>query len=486
MDQQLSRSFWLDEALARDDELPAAALAANTVADVCIVGGGYTGLWTAIQLKTAEPGLDVVLLERDLCGSGASGRNAGFILSWWSKFLSLVKLCGEHEALAIARASAAAVGSVIAFCHEHDIDADIRHEGWLWSATNRAQVGLWRGTIDAIAHHGAAPFVELNTDDVARRSGTRANLAGAYERDAARVQPALLARGLRRVALALGVRIHENTPLIDLEESSPPVVRTPRGAVTARKVVLAMNAWSIRWAPIRKAMVVVSGDMIVTPPIPERLAALGWQDGLPVSDGRALIHYWRGTRDGRLAFGKGGMSGAFSFGGTVGTEVEGASSLRGYLSDAMHATFPSLADVGVAKSWRGPVDRTRSGLPFFWYLDQARHIVFAAGFSGNGIGPCHLAGRILSSLTLERQDEWSACALVRAPTRDFPPEPFRYVGSKLIRRALLARDGADDAGRPVPLAARLLARLAPAGLSPFEAAKQDGAASIPTTPATHS
>ncbi len=463
-----ARSFWLDEALAADSGPATPALEGDARADVCIVGGGYAGLWTALELKARDPGLDVLLLERDVCGSGASGRNAGYLLSWWAKFGSLVKLCGETEALRLAQASDDIVGEMMAFCAEHGIDADLRRDGWLWVAANQAQLGLWRETMAAIGAHGLAPIVEWQAETVRERSISPLHCGAAFEPNAVRLQPAALARGLRRVALQRGVRIFEHSPLVSLATTDPAVVHTPRGRVLADRVVLAMNAWAARWAQVRKAIVVVSGDMMVTPPIPEALDELGWRDGLSMSDGRTLVHYYRTTRDGRLAFGKGGMSGRFSYGGRIGAEVDGRSELESWLCAAMHHTFPALAQVGVAQSWRGPVDRSLSGLPFFWHLGNARHVFYAAGFSGNGIGPTRLAGRILASLVLEQRDEWSGCPLVRAPSRDFPPEPVRYLGSRLIRRALLAKDDADDAGRAPPLAARLAMRFAPAGLSPFE------------------
>lgn len=478
---QHPRSFWLDEALASEPSAPLAVLTSDIRADVCIVGGGYTGLWTALRLKEAEPALEVVVIERDVCAAGASGRNAGYLLSMWAKYLSLVKVCGEEEGLRLARASDAAVSDLVAFCAEHGIDADMRHDGWLWVATNAAQQGLWRETVAAIGRHGLAPIVEWPAERAAARCGAPGHIGGAFERNAVRLQPALLGRGLRRVAVARGVRIFEGTPLEALEHGNPVVLRTPQGRVRAERVVLAMNAWASRWAEIRQSIVVVTGDMIVTPPIPERLAALGWRDGLSISDGRTLLHYYRTTRDGRLVYGKGGMSGTFSYGGRVGAEVEGRSEIADFLVEAMHKTFPQLADVGAAQSWRGPVDRSKSGLPLFWRLGGRGNVCCGVGFSGNGIGPCSLAGRILAALALERQDEWSACPLVRAPARDFPPEPFRWLGSKLIRRALLAKDQADDEGRTAPLVARLAVRLAPAGLSPFE--KDDEARSSPGGPA---
>ncbi len=477
-------SFWLDEALAADSSDASPALDTEVRADVCIVGGGYTGLWTALRLKEAEPSIEVVLIEKALCASGASGRNAGYLLSMWAKYLSLEKVCGESEAVRIAEASDEAVTEVMQFCTDNGIDADVRGDGWLWVATNTAQQGLWNDTIDAIGRHGRAPIVEWSADEVAARLGSNIHAGGAFERHAARIQPALLGRGLRRVALERGVKIYEHTPLDSLIQGNPAVVRTPKGKVTADRVVLAMNAWAARWAEIRKAIVVVTGDMFVTPPIPERLEQIGWRDGLTASDGRTLIEYYRTTRDGRLIYGKGGMSGTFSFGGRVGAEVEGASPYEDTLLDAMRTTFPTLTDIGMTKSWRGPIDRSKTGLPLFWHLGTRGNVHYAAGFSGNGIGPCHLAGRILSALTLERRDEWSTCPLVRAPAQDFPPEPFRLIGSRLIRRALIAKDRADDEGRKPPLAARLAVRLAPAGLSPFESADDEKPAAAETaTPA---
>ena len=471
MDKPYPRSFWFDEALTAERAEPRPPLQTDRRADVCIVGGGYIGLWTALQLKEAEPNLDVVLLERDLCASGASGRNAGVLMTWWSKFLSLRELCGESEALRLAQASDDAVASVIQFCADHDIDAHIRQDGWLWAAANQAQVGLWNETIEAIGQHGLAPIVEWPREELTARSGTSGqapHVGGAFERSCASVQPALLGRGLRRIALERGVTIYENTPLTSLGFANPAVVETPNGKVVSEKVIVAMNAWATRWAEVRKAMVVVSGDIIMTPPIGDRLEAIGLTDGLAVTDGRALIEYYRTTRDGRLAFGKGGMSGNFCYGGNVGAQVEGASDMRHDILQAMRATFPDLDDVGMYKSWRGPVDRSRSGLPFFWRLGPRPNVFFAAGFSGNGIGPSHLAGKILSGLALERQDEWTECPLVREPGRDFPPEPFRYVGSKLIHRALIAKDAADDEGREASGIVRFLTKLAPSGLSPFQ------------------
>ncbi len=464
------RSHWLGEALADDDER-SPPLDGDLRCDVCIVGGGFTGLWTAIRLNEAEPGLDIVIIEKDFCGAGASGRNGGFVLSWWAKLLSLSKLCGEEEAIRLARASAEAVGEVGRFCSDKGIDCHFREDGWLWAATSPAQDGAWNDTIKAAERFQEYPFRRWTEDEVAEASGSKRHLSGIFEPTAASLQPALLARGLRRQVLERGIRICEQTPLERLDRSRPPKVVTPSGTISADKVVLAMNAWSIGFAEIRRAILVVASDVVGTAPVPERLREIGWQNGMAISDGRMLVHYYRNTKDGRIVFGKGGVNGVMPFGGRVGDRLDGRSPIAGEVERWLKWTYPQFADVPIESSWTGPIDRSKSGLPIFGALPGAPDVFFAAGYSGNGVGPSVIGGRILASLALERQDDWSACRLVRPLNRDFPPEPIRYVGGKLVRRAVDAKDRAEDQGRKPGAVTRYLAGLAPAGLSPFKGQK---------------
>ena len=458
------RSLWLDEALPGDDR--SIELAGRVRADVCVVGGGYTGLWTALTLKEREPALEVVVVEADVCGGGASGRNGGFVLSWWAKFKTLVKLYGADEALRLARASEDAVREIGRFCDDHGIDAHFRSDGWLWAATSDAQVGAWRPTLAELERHGVRPFEELDREEIARRSGSTAHVAGVFEPGAATVQPALLARGLRRVALERGVHIFERSPMTRLERTRPPVVRTPKGAVQGEKVVLATNAWAAAVPELRRALVVIASDMVATEPIPARLEASGWTDGLAISDSRLLVNYYRTTRDGRIAFGKGG--GALSYDGRVGRRFDGRSPRAGAVAASLRALYPQLADVPVVASWTGPIDRTVTSLPFFGRLERRDDLLYGTGYSGNGVGPSLLGGRILASLALAVDDEWSTAPLARGPVATFPPEPVRFAGGAIVRAAVARKERAEDAGRrPDPLTARLAA-LAPAGLVPVK------------------
>jgi len=436
---------------------------------VCIVGGGYTGLWTALRLKESAPALDVVLVEADICGGGASGRNGGFVLTWWSKFITLAKICGAEEALRLARASAWAVAEIGTFCKTHGIDAHYRLDGWMWAATNRAHLASWRPTLAALEAAGAEPFLELDHEEVANRTGSRTHLGGLLETSGATVQPALLALGLRRVALEAGVRIFEGSPMNRLDRFAPSGerrmrVRTEAGSVACDRVVLAMNAWGVRFPEIRREVLVVGSDMVSTEPIPGRLAEIGWTDGLCISDGRLLVHYYRTTNDGRIAFGKGG--GVVGFHARVGRRFEGASPRRRQVEHGFRFVYPMLSDATITSSWTGPIDRSRNGLPFFGSLDGHADVFYGVGYSGNGVGPSFVGGRILASLALGLDDEWSSCGLVGLHPGGFPPEPVRYLGALVVRGAIQREERVEDRGGQAGRVTKALVRLAPAGLVP--------------------
>jgi len=458
---RIRRSWWLEQAL--DGEVDAPALAGELVADVCIVGAGYAGLWTALQLKAADPSLSVVILEADVAGFGASGRNGGMALTFWHHFIALQRLFGTDEALRLARASEEAVAEIGLFCARHGVDAQYRNDGWLWSATNPSQRGAWQHTVAALESVGECPFAELGSPEVSALSGSAHHLGGVFEQSAATIQPALLVRGLRRVAIAEGVTLREHSPMVAVERGKMLAVRTPRGRVRASKVVLTMNAWLSTVRELRNAFAVVASDLVMTAPIPERLAEVGWNGGLGISDSRLMVHYYRPTPDGRVAFGKGGCA--------LGSRWHVDSSLTrrrsGRLAQRMREVYPAFGDVRIDASWSGPIDRPIDGLPFFTALGRP-DLICGGGFSGNGVGPTVLAGKILASMVLERDDQWSRCGLVRTPPRGLPPEPVRYLGGRLVRSAVARKERAEDAGR-APLALdKRLAGLAPTGLVPLD------------------
>jgi putative aminophosphonate oxidoreductase len=453
------RSWWLREALT---DRPARALEGSERADVAVIGGGFVGLWTALRLKELDPALSVVVLEADVCGGGASGRNGGMALSWWPKLPSLLKLMSTDEARELAQRSERAVAELGAFCERHGIDADYVPGGWLWTAATLAQLGAWEATMAACERVGVEPFARLTNDEVARRTGSPVHLAGVFEASAATVQPAKLVRGLRRVAIDSGVRVYEQSKVLDFTREWPHRLTLAAGSVQASKMVLATNAWGAAVPELRRSLVVVSSDMIVTEPLGERLADVGWTGGESITDSQMMVHYYRTTRDGRIAFGKGGWG--IAFGGHITGSFDRHRGRAADVERNFRRLYPRLHDVAIAADWAGPIDRSHNGLPLLGRLPTSETILYGVGFSGNGVAPSWLAGRVLASLALDRRDEWSTIALVNAPAPRFPPPAITYAGAHLVRDAVVRKENAEALGRRPARLSSALASLAPSGL----------------------
>jgi len=436
-------------------------------ADVCIVGGGYLGLWTALELKAAEPGLRVVVVEADICGGGASGRNSGMALPFWTKFAALAARGGREEALRIGDASVAALDEIAAFAAAHALDIEFRRAGWLWGATCARQEGRWRPVIEALAAAGRAPFRELDRQGVAGLLDAPGYRCGAYDPAPATLHPGKLARGLRRVALARGIAIHEASPMRRLERGSRPSVHTPGGRIQADRVILAMNAWSLAVPELRPGILVITSDDGVTSPVPDFLERHRWGAGPIVTNSGVFVSGFRPTRDGRIVGGVTGGRigfGSLGFGQGAGQRFEGRTPREGDILAALAETFGEGHGLTLAGSWRGPIDRTQSGLPLFGPLPGEERILFGYGFSGNGIVGCKLGAKVLAALALQRRDAWAEGPLVTAPGRFMPPEPLRYVGAHLVRWAVRQQDRRDRQGRGQGPLARRLAALAPGGV----------------------
>ncbi len=456
----MHRSLWLLEVPLVPDVQPALEGAAR--ADVAVAGGGYVGLWTALLLKERDPACEVAIVEQDFCGSGASGRNGGFALSWWAKLKTLTRLCGKEDAVRLAKASEAALSEIDSFCRSHGIDAHFTRGGWLWTATTESQMGSWEACVALAEELGVGPWRRLDADEVAARAGSRAHLGGVLDTSAATVQPAALVLGLRRAAIEAGIRIYEGSPILDVDRGSPPALVTARGKLRAGKLVIAMNAWAARFRELRRALVVVSSDIIATSPVPGSLEKIGWTGGEAITDSQLRVDYYRTTRDGRIAFGKG--AGAIAFAGRMGPEFERNPRAGRDAEADLRAYYPSLNGATVTHQWSGPIDKTMSGIPLFGRLGGRERILYGVGFSGNGVGPSLLGGKILRSLALGLRDEWSESPLVEQRYERFPREPFCYLAASLVRGAVVRKETAEIQGRRARSIDVRLAGLAPAGL----------------------
>lgn len=453
-------SLWLDEAFAAERALPGNQDSVPTTADVVVIGGGYTGLWTAIRLLEQDPSLNVCVVEAQYCGYGASGRNGGIADGSWAKFPTMVKLFGVDEAVRLARAIEAGLDDLEEFCTEHRIDAQIRRNGNLWTATSTAQVGSWRNAVDACESGHIHPFRAVDIRESRSISGSQLAFGGVFEHSAASIQPARLVRGLRRTAIELGADIHEATTMVSFDGTGPVRVRTTRGTVTAQKVVLAMNAWLGKDPSFKPYLFVTSSDIIATAPVPQLLEPDGLGSGIALSDSRRLILYWRSTPEGRVVFGKGG--GHMSRYNQVDGRFTGPSSFAGDVANRFHRLYPRLAGVPVEHTWAGPIDYSVTGLPYFGPVDDRNRAVLAGvGYSGMGVLQTILGGRILASIVGERDDEWSNMPLTQRWPSRLPPDPWRSAGAPLVKAALMRKERLLDEGRRPGRLTKLVAQLDP-------------------------
>jgi glycine/D-amino acid oxidase-like deaminating enzyme len=456
------RCPWLREALAAEPDGGAALPGPerDTDCDVAIIGGGYTGMWTAYFLTERHPDARIVLLEQDVCGGGPSGRNGGFVNAWWDELPTLIRLFGPDGALEAARASAASVHAIGEWCERHGVDAHYRRAGMLTVSTTPLHDRFWTEIVEACRSVGAEDaYRALTPEEVhARCAGSRFR-EGALMADGATIQPALLARGLRRVLLERGVTIHEGTRVRSLDRNGSGSVRLRTADVVelrAGQVVLAINAWASGWRPLHRSVLAWSSYMVRSEPIPERLAELGWTGGESIVDARFSVHYLRTTHDGRIALGAGG--GRPGYGGRIGRSFTDDVSAARRAAYGFRLFFPGLADVRLTDAWGGPIDVSPTHVPHFGTL-RDRRVHFGHGYSGNGVGPSHLGGQILAALTLGSDEPITRLAIVGRPRRQFPPEPFRYVGARVLREAMIRREDREELGRSAAWPIRMLTSL---------------------------
>ena len=446
-------SWWLEEARAVRPEAVAPALAEPLEVDVALVGGGYTGLWTSLALRERDPSLRVALLEAREIGDGPSGRNGGFLHGYWSSIATLRSVLGDGAALQLAHASSGIVPAVREFLEQRGEDVWLREGGLLKIAATEAEEAAVERSVRAARELGVEEEAEaLGRDEVRRRLDSARFRRGVFFRDGATVQPARLALALKRAARDAGVQLFEHTPVTAVQ---PGTLETAGGTVRAREVVLALNAWATGW-PLGGRQTTFASAVVLTEPVPDLLAQIGWTGGEAVTDGRMFLHYFRTTPDGRVLMGSG--SGRLEPGGRVGPGVIDDVAAQARAHDGLRTLLPALAVARIDARWSGPIDVSVDKLPRFGTIPGTR-IHFGAGYSGNGVGPSWLGGQILASLVLGAQDEWTALPLVDRPTRRLPPEPFRYVGGKVVRWGTLASEEAIGAGRQPSAAARAAAAI---------------------------
>jgi glycine/D-amino acid oxidase-like deaminating enzyme len=431
-------SHWFDGAPSLRPPLPG-----NRDADVCIVGAGYTGLWTAYYLKRADPGLRIVVLEARFAGFGASGRNGG----WLSGLVpgdrsAMAKQYGRDRVVAWQRALNDAVDEVAVVAEREGIDAGLVKGGTLEIARNRAQAGRLAATLDEEREWGNDGVVALTGAEAAQRIRFDGVVSAYHTPHCARIQPAHLARGLADAVERLGVPIYEDTPVTRIEQGA---AVTPMGTVTAPIVLRATEGFTPGLPGLRRRWLPMNSSMIATDPIPEALwADIGWAGRETVGDTAHGFFYAQRTVDDRIAIG--GRSVPYRYASR--TDVDGqvpAKTIR-LLSEVLHDVLPQVRDVPIAHGWCGVL-----AVPRDWEatvtLDRATGLGWAGGYVGHGVTATNLAGRTLADLVLGQQTPLTELPWVGHQSRQWEPEPLRWLGVRGLYLAYKLADRLETGGR---------------------------------------
>jgi glycine/D-amino acid oxidase-like deaminating enzyme len=444
-----AHGWWIREAGGMPAPQPSLGEALR--ADVLVIGGGYTGMWTAWEVLEREPGARVVLLEADVCGAGPSGRNGGFLSSMWLYRPNMVEQYGERRALELCEASEETLAMVAAFCEAQEVDAWLREAPHLVVSCAPAQDGA---SADAVDGEHVVALTEAETRAVCDAPVFRAGVAA---RAGATVQPARLAFGLRERLLARGVRIFEGSRVtaLHVDRGGGVVAETAGGSVRAEAAAVAINAASGQLRRLRDRLTVSSSHIVLTEPVPDVIERLGWTGGEAITDGRALLHYFRTTRDGRILLGWGG--GRMEVGARTHGRAEVDAQVVEETRRGLLRIFPMLEGRRIEHAWGGPIDVSPTHLPAIVTLQGGRAWA-AFGYTGNGVGPSHLAGRSLAALALGRTEPAARWAWIDPPPKVVPPEPLRAAGATVIRAALARKEAVEEeGGRPDPLTRGLAA-----------------------------
>ncbi|HET8603977.1 MAG TPA: FAD-dependent oxidoreductase [Marmoricola sp.] len=453
-------SFW--HATAGDDWAPRPPLTGDTTCDVAIVGAGLTGLWTAYYLIRADPSLRVVVLDAEVAGFGASGRNGGWCSALFPASLAkLASLPGSSRAAALAQAAAMreSVDEVGRVLHAEDIDAHFHKGGTVVVARTPAQEARARREVEENAAWGLEDhLLWLGPEEARARLGATGVRGATYSPDCARIHPARLVRGLARVVEAAGVRVHEQTRVSAIEGRR---ARTAHGTVTAEVVVRATEGYTPTLAGQRRSVVPVYSLVVATAPLPaEAWDVIGLADRETFSDHRHLIVYGQRTADDRLVFG--GRGAPYHFGSRIRPGFDRVPRVHEQLRATLADLFPVLdatpGGVPVEHAWGGVL-----GIPRDWCasvgLDRSTGQAWAGGYVGDGVSTTNLAGRTLRDLVLGEETGLTRLPWVGHRSPRWEPEPLRWLGANAGLRVVQLADAEErTTGRPSVIA-RLAAPL---------------------------
>lgn len=428
--------FWLD---SPSRPAPRPPLTQDSEAGLVVVGGGFTGLWTALLAKEADPALDVLLLEGGRVAEGATGRNGGFVAASLTHGLVNGAERFADELPTLLRLGHENLRAIEETIVRHGIDCGFQWAGELDVAVAEHQVEDLRQQADLAARYGE-PVEFLDAAQTRGRVDSPTYLAGLLDpTGAALVDPARLAWGLLEACARAGVVIHEGTPVLDLIDRGHAVeVFTPTARVHAPRVALATNAYPPLLRRLRHYVVPVYDYVLVTEPLSDgQWAAIGWKGREGLSDAGNQFHYYRVTPDGRILWG--GFDAVHHYGSRFDRAFEHDTSCFGHLAEHFLQTFPQLTGIRFTHGWGGAID-TCSRFSAFWGTAASGRIGYVLGFTGLGVGASRFGALTMLDLLYSRDTERTRLRMVRTKPIPFPPEPMRSVGISLTTRSLARAD----------------------------------------------
>ena len=429
--------YWLDEDPL--EPLPHPTLIGDVSTDLCIVGAGYTGLWTAILAKEANPEREVVLLERRETGAGASGRNGGFcsyslthgFMNGYNRF--------KDEMQIIERLGRENLDAIEATITKYGIDCDFE-----WNGEYRVAVEDWQMAgleEEARLRNSFGDNVELlDQAEIQKRIKSPIYKGALWDPDGtALVDPARLVWGLERVCIRLGVKLFENSQVERLERTkNGMIVHTPYGSIYANKVALATNVFKSLIKRAHKYVVPVYDFQLVTEPLTaEQLESIGWKDREGLSDAGNQFHYYRMTKDNEILWG--GYDAIYNFQGKVRQEYESDAQTYAHLAQAFLETFPQLQGIKFTHGWGGAID-TCSRFSPFWGMAHRGRVAYVLGFTGLGVGSTRFGAQVMLDLLDGVKNERTNLRMVRKKPFPFPPEPFRFIFIRLTQWSINQAD----------------------------------------------
>jgi glycine/D-amino acid oxidase-like deaminating enzyme len=443
-------SFWMET--AGEELTPRAPLNRSIDVDVAILGAGYSGLWTAYYLLRENPGLNVAVVEKEIAGFGASGRNGGWVSPRFPVTAPMLEQrYGRDAARSLFLAMMNSVDEIGRVCEEEQIDAKYHKGGYLSLARGAHQLASIQGSFNAFDRLGLGDRHQLLSAEEARERVNATRVEGAlYSPDCASVHPGRLVRGLARAVERRGGAIYEQTEVADFEPGSAARLVTRGGELRAKKgVVLAGEAYLTRLAKLHRSLMPVYSLIVLSEPLTaEQWSRIGWQNGESVASNKLTVDYLTRTSDGRILFGSRGAP--YAFGSKITDEQDRHEETHERARRSVVEWFPMLEGVKFTHAWGGPLGMPRDWMPTVAF-DPASKIGTARGYTGQGVATTNLAGRILANLILDEGSDLAKLPLAQRRSPDWEPEPFRWLGVRYTQDAFLRIDKAREAGRARPV-----------------------------------